>query len=275
MAARTSTEISVRPRDLADWLLSRGRHSVTTAEASSLLGIPAAHVAPTLARHLAAGFLFSPTKGLYVAIPPQFRSWGAVPAAHFVDAMMDHLGHDYYVCLLSAAELHGFAHQRPQIFQVMTPARLRSRTFGRVRLEFINSVSTPERAVQRINTPTGTIAVSTIETTILDMVANPNLSGSLFNVATILGDMIDEERIDPGVLSDGSAGYPRSVVQRAGWMLDDMSERVGTAIDTAPLHSALGGGTPPTLLDSGGPRTGERDDRWNVIINEHLEEESS
>src|SRR5665811_2574872 len=65
---------------------------------------------------------------------PEFRSWGAVPAAHFVDPMMRHLGHDYYVCLLSAAEIHGFSHQRPQVFQVMTPARLRARTFGRVRI---------------------------------------------------------------------------------------------------------------------------------------------
>ena len=275
MVERVRVEASVDPRHLADWLLSHGRHAVTTAEAAELLGIPGAHVAPTLARHLAHGLLFSPTKGLYVPIPPQFRSWGAIPAAHFVDPMMQHLGHDYYVCLLSAAELHGFAHQRPQVFQVTTPARLRSRSFGRVRVEFINSARTPDRAIQRLNTPTGTVAVSTIETTILDMLAHPNLSGSLFNVATIIGDMIQEERVNPANLADGSAGYPRSVAQRTGWMLDYMAERVGTAIDTAPLHSALGSRVSPTLLDAAAPRAGLRNDRWNVIVNEHPDEESS
>ena len=223
MVERVRVEASVDPRHLADWLLSHGRHAVTTAEAAELLGIPGAHVAPTLARHLAHGLLFSPTKGLYVPIPP----------------------------------------------------RLRSRSFGRVRVEFINSARTPDRAIQRLNTPTGTVAVSTIETTILDMLSHPNLSGSLFNVATIIGDMIQEERVNPANLADGSAGYPRSVAQRTGWMLDYMAERVGTAIDTAPLHSALGSRVSPTLLDAAAPRAGLRNDRWNVIVNEHPDEESS
>lgn len=51
------------PRDLSDWLLSRGRHTVTTAEAAALLDIPLAHVAPILARYRQRGHLFSPTKG--------------------------------------------------------------------------------------------------------------------------------------------------------------------------------------------------------------------
>ena len=42
-------------------------------------------------------------------IPPEFRSWGAVPATHFIDPMMRFLGHDYYVGYLSAAEAHGAA----------------------------------------------------------------------------------------------------------------------------------------------------------------------
>src|SRR5690606_23082868 len=118
--------------------------------------------------------IFSPTKGLYVAIPPSFRSWGTVPASHFVDAMMKHLGHSYYVCLLSAAEHHGFAHQRPQRFQVMTPARLRDRSFGRVSIDFIHSAQTDARPTEIANTPTGTMRVSTLTTTMLDLVAYPH-----------------------------------------------------------------------------------------------------
>jgi predicted transcriptional regulator of viral defense system len=275
MYEQANLKVPVEPRHLADWLLSRGRHAVTTVEAAELLGIPLQHVAPTLARHLKRGLLFSPTKGLYIAIPPQFRSWGAVPAAQFIDAMMQHIGHEYYVCLLSAAELHGFAHQRPQVFQVMTPARLRSRSFGRVRVEFINSVSTPERAVQRVNTPTGTVSISTLETTILDMMSRPNLSGSLFNVATIVGEMVEEEGINFAKLADGSDGYARATVQRTGWLLDYVAEQVGTAVNTAPLHLALGGRSSPALLDPGGPRAGSHDDRWNVVVNEYPDEELS
>lgn len=76
--------LPVAPRDLADWLLARGRHWVTTAQAAELLGVPEPHVPPTRARWQQQGRLFSPARGLYVAIPSEYRPWGTVPGAHFV-----------------------------------------------------------------------------------------------------------------------------------------------------------------------------------------------
>ncbi len=266
---------SVEPRDLADWLLARGRHWVTTIEAAELLGIPTHHVAPSLAQSRRRGLLFSPTKGLYVAIPPEFRSWGAVPAAHFVDPMMRHVGHDYYVCLLSAAEVHGFAHQRPQVFQVMTPARLRDRAFGRVRIEFITSVHTSDRPADLVNTPTGTMRVSTREATVLDLVSFPRASGALFNVATIIGEMLTEDAVDVGRLAEVAAGYPASVVQRVGWLLDHLAAQNDVAVDTEPLLPLASPRTTPTPLDPGHGRSGTLDRRWNVIVAEYPDEESS
>lgn len=266
---------SVEPRDLADWLLARGRHWVTTSEAAELLRIPTHHVAPSLAQSRRRGLLFSPTKGLYVAIPPEFRSWGAVPAARFADPMMRYLGHDYYVCLLSAAEVHGFAHQRPQVFQVMTPARLRDRAFGRVRIQFITSVRTSERPVDLVNTPTGTMRVSTREATVLDLVTFPQASGALFNVATIIGEMLAEDAVDIGRLAEVAAGYPVSVVQRTGWLLDHMAAQNGVAVDTELLLPLASPRTTPTPLDPSYGRSGTLDPRWNVIVAEYPDEESS
>lgn len=266
---------SVEPRELADWLLARGRHWVTTTEAAELLGIPEHHVAPSLAQARRRGHLFSPTKGLYVAIPPEFRSWGGVPAAHFVDPMMGHLGHDYYVCLLSAAETYGFAHQRPQVFQVMTPARLRDRKFGRVRIEFITSVHTSDRPVDAVNTPTGTMRVSTRETTVLDLVSFPQASGALFNVATIIGEMLTEKAVDVRRLAEIAASYPASIVQRTGWLLDYMAEQVDVEVDTEPLLPLASSRTTPTPLDPGFGRSGTLDRRWNVIVAGYPDEESS
>jgi len=219
--------------------------------------------------------LFSPTKGLYVAIPPEFRSWGAVPAAHFVDPMMRHLGHDYYVCLLSAAEIHGFSHQRPQVFQVMTPARLRPRTFGRVRIEFVTSVHTSNRPTDVVNTPTGTMRVSTPEVTVLDLVSFPNRSGALFNVATIIGDMLVEGALDVGRLAEVASDYPASIVQRTGWLLDYMARQVDVEVDTDPLIPGASTRTTPTPLDPGRGRSGNLDRRWNVVVAEYPDEESS
>ncbi len=271
----TDVATPLGPRELADWLLARGRHWVTTTDAADLLGIPEHHVAPSLAQWRQRGYLFSPTKGLYVAVPPEFRSWGAVPAAHFVDPMMRHLGRDYYVCLLAAAEIHGFSHQRPQVFQVMKPARLRARAFGRVRIEFITSVHTSDRPTDVVNTPTGTMRVSTPEATVLDLVSFPNASGSLFNVATIIGDMLMEDAFDVGRLAEVASGYPASIVQRTGWLLDYMAGQVDVEVDTEPLAPLASLRTTPTPLDPGHGRSGALDRRWNVIVAEFPDEESS
>jgi predicted transcriptional regulator of viral defense system len=262
------------PRDLADWLLARGRHWVTAPEVAVLLEVPLAHVAPTLARWVSKGLLFSPTKGAYVPIPPHYRDWGAVPGSEFIDAMMRHLGHEYYVCLLSAAEVHGFAHQRPQVFQVMTAARLRDRSFGRVQLSFVYSAAVALRPTVTRNTPTGVLRVSSLECTILDLVSVPLRSGGLSNIGTILCEVLGEERLDPKLLCDAATGYPASVVARTGWMIEFAAGEVGEMIDVESLRSQASARVKPTLLDSQGLRTGELDNRWNLIVNSHIEVDS-
>jgi predicted transcriptional regulator of viral defense system len=246
---------------------------VTTAEAAELLGIPEAHVSPTLARWQRQGSLFSPTKGLYVAIPPEFRLWGAVPASHFIDAMMGHLGHPYYVGRLSAAEVHGYAHQRPQVFQVITTAQLRDRSFGRVRIAFSTSRHAAERPIVEVNTPTGTMRVSTRETTVFDLVARPDESGSLDNVATIIGEMLDDASLDIEALAAVAEGYPASVGQRVGCLLDFMAEHMSVQAATEPLHRRMNRNT-PVMLDPSGRRDGRVDERWNVVVNEQPQPES-
>jgi len=267
------SEDKVEQRELADWLLARGRSWITTADAAEVLGIPQSHVAPSLARWRRRGHLFSPTKGLYVVVPSEYRSWGAVPASHFIDALMGHLGHEYYVALLSAAEVHGFAHQRPQVFQVMTPARLRDRSFGRVRIQFISDASMAARPVDVVNTPTGTMRVSAVETTVFDLVAHPRKSGGLSNVATIVGEMLEEGRIDLSRLVDVAAGYPAPVVQRCGWLLDFMVEWMKVDLDTDPLAQVVTGRRTVPLAPSG-TREGQRDARWRVLVNSQPEPES-
>ena len=54
-----------------------------------------------------------PFKGFYVVIPPHYAAKGIVPPVYYIDQLMDYLRRPYYICLLSAAELLGAAHQRP------------------------------------------------------------------------------------------------------------------------------------------------------------------
>ena len=268
----SDTERPDGPRDLADWLLARGRHWITSQEAATVLEIPPAHVSPSLARWRKRGLLFSPTKGVYVPIPPEYRSWGAVPASQFIDPLMRHLGHDYYVGLLTAAaEAHGFAHQKPQRFQVMTPGRLRDRAFGRVQLSFMTSSDAGSRPTVEKNTPTGTMRISTKEVTALDLVSRPLDSGGLSNVATILAEMVQDQALDLEALADLATAYPAAVAQRTGWLVELVAGEVGAVIELGPLARVAAMRSTPAPLEAHGPRRGHLDERWSVIVNGPVE----
>ena len=259
------------PRDLPDWLISHGRHWITTDEIAATLEIPVEQVPPIVARLRRAGRMFSPTRGGYVPIPAEYRSWRAVPASHFIDSMMRYLGHEYYVGYLSAAEVHGAAHHRPQVFQVITVARLNDRTFDRVRIEFTTSAKAASRPTTTVNTPTGTMRVSTPETTVLDLVAGSEHGGGLSNIATILGELLSNELLDIPSLAALAKDYPASVPQRAGWLLERVAGELGAEVDLAPLEHVAHARLKPTPLAAAGRHAGPLNERWNIVVNTDVE----
>src|SRR6266516_4543383 len=93
-------------KDLPDHFLAAGRYIFTLAEAQKALGPEdSAAVYTGLSRLRRRHEVFSPAHGLYVAVPPEYRNRGVVPAEWFVDAMMSHLARPYYVGLLTAAAM--------------------------------------------------------------------------------------------------------------------------------------------------------------------------
>jgi predicted transcriptional regulator of viral defense system len=270
----TSTRAHERwcaPRDLPDWLIAHGRHWVTLAEVAELLNLPAKQVPPVTARLRSKGQLFSPTPGAYVPVPSEYRSWRSVPASHFIDPFMRQLCHPYYVGFLSAAEVHGAAHQHPQVFQVVTPARLKDRAFGRVRIEFITEARATMRPTATVNTPTGTMQVATPEVTVLDLVAAPERGGGLSNVATVAAELIGDGRLDGQALAAAASTYPIAVAQRAGWLVEYVARLLGASVDTEPLVVLAGERSEPTPLAASGRRAGTLDGRWNVLMNTVVE----
>lgn len=261
----------VSPRDLPDWLLSRGRPTVTNAEIAELLGASPHEASRVAGRWHAKALAFSPTRGLQVLIPPEFRTWGALPADQFIDPMMHHLGHCYYVGYLSAAEIHGAAHQRPQVFQVVTDARVRDKQFGRVRATFYVSSTASHRPTLTVNTPTGTLTVGSVPTTVLDLAARPVLGGGTSNVATVIGDLIDTNKLDSNAVAELADQYPAAVIRRAGWLIDFMARQLDATIDLEPLQSKVDHSIEPTPLIASDPASGRLDARWNVYINGEIE----
>ncbi len=120
--------LGLAPHDLPDHLLSTGVNTFTLTDATRLLQRSEDAVRKGLERLRRKRLIFSPARGFYVVIPPQFRCLGAVPATHFIDAMMHALDRRYYVSLVSAAELHSAAD--PAHVQVMVDRHLTSRDLG-------------------------------------------------------------------------------------------------------------------------------------------------
>ncbi|MEI8174114.1 MAG: type IV toxin-antitoxin system AbiEi family antitoxin, partial [Deltaproteobacteria bacterium] len=116
---------------------ARGRHCFSAADAVGALGATAVATRAALRRLRQKGELAMPYKGFYVVVPPEFRNAGCLPAGHFIPSLMEHLGEKYYAGLLSAAEYHGAAHQRPQIFQVVVARNKPEITCGKVRVMFV------------------------------------------------------------------------------------------------------------------------------------------
>ncbi len=262
-------ETKVAPIELADWLIGRGQHFISTDDAAALLDIAPETVPVSLERARQSGKMISVTKQGWVPVPPEYRSIGAPPASHFIDPLMRHLGHPYYVGFLSAAAIHGASHQASMVFQVVTPAKLRERRIGRNRIQFLQRSDTTGKPTQQHTVPTGRMWVSTPEVTVLDLVESPEHGAGLSNVATVIGDLFYDEVLNLTVLSEVAKLYPTAVAQRTGFLLDYMAAEVDREIDTDQLHEVVAGARYRDLAPGRGP--GERDPRWHVIANTELE----
>lgn len=260
----------VTPSRLADWLIARGRHFVTTREVAELVGVDPGVVPVSLQRARDAHKIVSVTKGGWVPVPPEYREVGAPPALDYIDQMMRHLGHPYYVGFLSAAQMYGASHQAPMALQVATPALLRDRHIGRNRIEFVRRAATASRPTQLHTVPTGRVIVATPAVVVLDLVESPQHGAGLGNVATVIGDLLHEDALDGSAIAEAAMGYPVRVVQRVGHLIEFMADVTDKPIDLEALADLVDARV-YTPLDPRQPAEGARDERWHVIVNTEIE----
>ncbi len=255
----------ISPSELPEALIAEGRYWATAAELTALMGNTPSATRQAIARLRHQGRLFSPARGLYVMVPPEYRAWGAVPGEWFIDAMMKHLNRGYYVGFLTAAAMHGAAHQSPQTFQVVTAKYLPDRDLGRVRLRFTTSDRVPHMAVERRTAQTGYFTLATRETTVVDLVWNFRAGGGISNVATVLKEIGE---LDGDSLARLAPVRDRSTVRRLGWLL----EHFRADVDPHWLHVvAKPQEGEPILLSPSAPKRGRVDKRWGVVVNAAVE----
>ena len=212
--------------------------------------------------------LATPRRGFYIIVPLEYRQPGAPPAASFIDQLMRFHGAPYYVGLLSAAEMHGAAHQRPQEFQVFAAGQLRPVEVGRNRIRFFLKKSLARTPVELVKTGSGRIRVSTPEATALDLVRFHNRVGHLNHVATVLAELAEKINAGKLVLAAEAEGEHASA-QRLGYLL----EQVGARKAAAKLAKWVERRSPKFVLLRPGKKGKEisRDARWRVVVNHELE----
>ena len=201
------TELVAAPH-AADWALSRGISAMSTEELAEVIGVPPQQVRQRLQVPSRRGEWVAPGRGLWLPVPPEYRTWGAPPGIEVIQHLAAHLEVDYYVGWLSAAELLGAAHQAPQVFQVAVARQIPDRQVGRTLFQFhhrtrVGLVPTVDHV-----TRSGAALVSTVAVTTLDVATDVAVVGGIDNAATVLVELSEHPAFDLGAVIALAHHYP-------------------------------------------------------------------
>lgn len=251
-----------------DALQSRGRYTFLRTEAIKGSGLSPEAVKKALQRMVSRRRVVKVKDYFYVIVPLEYLNSGGPPSSWFVDDLMKAMKLPYYVGLLSAAGIHGASHQQPQVFQVLTVRPVRPLQVGRARLRFFASKNAAEAAVQGVKTPTGTMRVSTPESTVVDLIRFAKAAGHLDNVATVIADLVPvvhPARLLKALRLNGNV----STAQRLGYLLDQIRARHLSK----PIHHWVERQSPRTvkLRPGRAVSSAPEDRRWHVLVSEPLE----
>lgn len=271
----TASERSLPPlvrkyRNLAEFvdaMQASGTYVFRREEALTALDISEIAFKNAARRLVAKHRIVGARRAFFVVVPLEYSSAGAPPPSWYIADLMGFHGQPYYVGLLSAAALHGAAHQQPQEFQVCTDHPLRAAMVGRMRLRFFKKRNPEKTSTIDVKTETGSMRVSTPEATALDLLRYVDSVGGLSHVATVLAELAEE--IDGDRLVETAKVEELSVAQRLGFLL----QLVGATDTAGPLgHWMMERRPRPVLLRPSGDLKGAtKSSPWQVMVNETVE----
>jgi predicted transcriptional regulator of viral defense system len=246
---------------------ARGACVFSKKEALIALGISENAFRKSVMRLSAKGMVAYIKKGLYMIIPNEYYYSKAIPCEWYINQLMAHLKRPYYVGLLSAAALHGSAHQAPQLFQVVTDEHIRPLLSPRLRIKFYYSKNINLTPTQKVKTPAGYISVSTPEGTAFDLIRYLHQSGHINHVATVLSELA--EVINGAELAEIAKRFSLHYCQRLGYLLDfagfsSLTEKLYCHIKSYSLHYV-------PLRPDWPYHDVDKDPKWHILINEVID----
>lgn len=252
-------------------LQSQGRYCFSKAEALKELKCTEIALIHAVHRLKKKNKIAAPKPNFFVIVPVEYKAWGITPANWFIDSLMNFLGRNYYIGLLSAAALYGAAHQAPQQFQVVIDKPLRSIKEKRLIINFFKNDQLPFIPTRKVQTQTGYMNVSSPEATALDLIKYYSKVGYFSHIATVLAELKDELKSDLLVSVFQNAHYEWPIIQRLGYLLS--LETVGGRDIIEPIQKLIEEHKPK--LTPLAPYNGLRDvpinEHFRVYVNENIE----
>jgi predicted transcriptional regulator of viral defense system len=250
--------------DLVESLQRRGRYAFTRAEVETALPLSEDALTKGLQRLARKGRVRMLRRGFFVIIPVEYSATGMIPTDWFIAELMQFLDLPYYIGVLSAAALHGAAHQQAQEYHVVVPKPERPVREPTVTIRFFRHAAMSATPTESVKGYTGMLPVSTPAATALDLVRFAARIGGLDAVLTVLAELA--EKLTPeSVLAASQVESELAQVQRLGWLLEraghpQLAEPLAGWLAARPRHKVR--------LDPRRPALGARKDaRWQVVMN--------
>ena len=248
-------------------LQAHGRYTFARDEAIQALDITENAFNKAVQRLTQEKRLMRIVNEFYAIIPFEYRLSDGMPATHYLDSLMKFRARPYYVGILSAAELHGAAHQAPQELQVITTEPMPTIKAGRSRIHFFTKAEFSKVPTQPIKTPSGYIQVSTPEVTAFDLLRYSTPAGGLNNIATVLTEL--SEKIDSKKLAKAASSFENCYIQRLGFLLDQLDQKKLTQNLIPYLENTRWDYV--RLRAASKSKASIKNKKWKVIVNEKVE----
>ena len=257
--------------DLSSWVDARqaqGLYFFTREDALKAIAFSEAAFKQAAARLVRKGRIVRVHGGFFVIVPLEYATTGIIPPEWFISDLMEYIGQPFYVGLLSAAVLHGAAHQQPQQFQVVTTRPLREIRIKNQSIRFFVKTGFEQTPGLRSRSRPVIYRFRLPRPQPWTCCATPGRSADWTGFIPCFRNW--EKKWNPAKLvaavkADGNLTYAR----RAGWLL----EKAGFEKAVEKLAGWLAKKhTIPVKLDPGqGQTAASRDDRWRILVNTDVE----
>lgn len=250
-----------------DDLLSKGELIFSKKDAVSVLQITDAAFRNSINRKKKAKKIMRLMKGFYLIIPAEYQKLGSVPPELFIDDLMQYLGINYYVALISAASFYGATHQASQKLQIMVEKPIKNISTGRATIEFLTNKKLSLTPTNQFKTDRGDINVSTAEATCFELLKYIRQSGNLNYIITLLQEISAE--LNQKKLCDIAKNYSLISIQRLGYLFDLLEQdKISIVLqDYLKIHKPLF----YEYLNPNAKKQGIKNKKWHLIINDRVE----